>query len=1038
MLHRLPAAARGDAPQTIPVGANAVSIAVESGGAAQADAWVCLWDGANGQWSGRTDQTGRIVLPVSAPAEGTMKITVTAHDRHPYLATIPMAAAQAYVGFQSATIDDDAGGGSQGNGDGLVNPGETVELPIALKNLGALPAPAVDAVLTSEDPYVEVTGTEASYGTIAPGSTAWGATPFVVSVGWGCPADHVLRFDLAVHSEGSEWHSLMEIPVRAPAFQVEAVQIQDGGNGQLEPGESAGLVLTLRNTGSVAAVNVGGQLLSKSQWVTIVDGSVGFGGIAAGGIGANSADPFSVSVDPAAYRGFPVDLLLVSESNGGMADTMTVTLPLGTAASTDPTGGDAYGYVALDDADTGYADAPVYEWIELDPAYGGDGTELPLSDTGYHQDQSVVIDLPFTFQYYGRPFNQATVCSNGWIVMGATNSTEYRNWTIPGAGAPANILAAFWDDLTCEGGGRIFWRHDQAGHRWIVEWSRLQLEGNMPQPAETFEAILYDPLYHRTDSGDGIIVYQYMTVNNLDDVDNYATVGIQNEDHTVGLLYTYSNLYKPGAAPLQSGRAIRILPALTKSLATIEGVVENASFGGAPAAGVDIRVAGEEIPTRTGADGSYLRHLPEGTYTLIAESFDLAPDTVSGVVVSRSAPARVDFSLTDVAGPSITILTDLEHTDSPGPYPIQAKVNDHSSVTQAVLCWRNLDGEWSETPMTAAGSVYEAAIPSGVPGNQLQYYVRATDGTGRVSTSPAGAPGSWRSFWVTQRTYFTDVEGSITGWQLGVPGDDAAHGIWQPLDPQMYIWQLYGQDATIQVSPEDDHTPAPGVLCFFSGGSGMSVNGGTTTLQSPAFDLTGASAAYVDYYRWYGLLSRFDERTGLTARVSSDGGSTWHDMDRVFDSEIRWRAVTHRLNDYITLTDRVVIRFVACNPDPSYPVSCGIDDFGLEVVPRDPTAVPAGELRVFALAPIRPNPHRGSGVRVEFSLEHRGPARLGIFDVQGRLVRRLLDGPAAAGSQTCFWDGLDEAGRETKAGVFFCRLQAAGRIRTQRIVLVPE
>jgi hypothetical protein len=142
---------------------------------------------------------------------------------------------------------------------------------------------------------------------------------------------------------------------------------------------------------------------------------------------------------------------------------------------------------------------------------------------------------------------------------GDTYLTDYRNWTIPGAGAPQNLIAPFWDDLyETNNGGHVFKRYDALNHRLIVEWSHMQNAAG--GPLDTFEAILYDPAYYPTSSGDGIIVFQYRDIANVDGGENYATVGIQNATQTDGVLYTFANVYSAGAAPLAAGRAIRFMP----------------------------------------------------------------------------------------------------------------------------------------------------------------------------------------------------------------------------------------------------------------------------------------------------------------------------------------------------------------------------------------------------------------------------------------------------------------------------------------------
>jgi flagellar hook assembly protein FlgD len=61
---------------------------------------------------------------------------------------------------------------------------------------------------------------------------------------------------------------------------------------------------------------------------------------------------------------------------------------------------------------------------------------------------------------------------------------------------------------------------------------------------------------------------------------------------------------------------------------------------------------------------------------------------------------------------------------------------------------------------------------------------------------------------------------------------------------------------------------------------------------------------------------------------------------------------------------------------------------------------------------------------------------LTIHDAAGRLVRRLVDGPCAVGTQSVQWDGRIEDGGVAPAGVYFARLQANGVTRTGKLVLV--
>jgi flagellar hook assembly protein FlgD len=51
---------------------------------------------------------------------------------------------------------------------------------------------------------------------------------------------------------------------------------------------------------------------------------------------------------------------------------------------------------------------------------------------------------------------------------------------------------------------------------------------------------------------------------------------------------------------------------------------------------------------------------------------------------------------------------------------------------------------------------------------------------------------------------------------------------------------------------------------------------------------------------------------------------------------------------------------------------------------------------------------------------------LRIYDAAGKLVRTLVDEVKETGFHGVDWDGRDEMGVKTAAGVYFCRLMVGG------------
>lgn len=88
------------------------------------------------------------------------------------------------------------------------------------------------------------------------------------------------------------------------------------------------------------------------------------------------------------------------------------------------------------------------------------------------------------------------------------------------------------------------------------------------------------------------------------------------------------------------------------------------------------------------------------------------------------------------------------------------------------------------------------------------------------------------------------------------------------------------------------------------------------------------------------------------------------------------------------------------------------------------------------LAQNHPNPFNPS-TKIRFTLNSDGPARLSIFDLEGRRVRDLLQtGNLHAGEHEAFWDGRDHGGKTVSSGIYFYTLEADGRRESRPMVLL--
>ena len=62
---------------------------------------------------------------------------------------------------------------------------------------------------------------------------------------------------------------------------------------------------------------------------------------------------------------------------------------------------------------------------------------------------------------------------------------------------------------------------------------------------------------------------------------------------------------------------------------------------------------------------------------------------------------------------------------------------------------------------------------------------------------------------------------------------------------------------------------------------------------------------------------------------------------------------------------------------------------------------------------------------------------LTVYDVLGRRVRQLWQGPLGAGSHRFVWDGRDEAGKAVAAGVYLYRVEVDGQIEAKKTTKLP-
>ena len=500
-----------DHESSINVGTNPLefSVTFDESGEPVANAEVCL-AGSDVFATGVTDSEGYVLIEIIPAIEQAITVTVRGGNVIPYQATILVGQPQELIEpFGDPLIVD-----LDGNTDGLINPNENCNITFTLKNWGTLTSNNIEVTLLSADPdYVQIISTDPiSFGNLTPGSSSTGE-PFQFFVKPECPVGQEITLQLHVTTSNSSWDYDYSTVVTGCMLEYKNFMVNDAGsanmNYRMDPGETVNLVFSVENIGEDIAPDVMGVLMSNDQYITIDDTIGSFGTINISDLSINTDDCFIVSVDascPTEYWAQFSLKLYTQDGNYPYQIIPDINLPVALPVSSDYSGPDAYGYYAYSSDDSFYDQTPDYNWVEIESV----GTQVYVPNVS---DFTSTIDLPFTFKYYGINYNHLRISTDGWIAFGGGDQIAPINNTLPYNDDIISMAAVFWDDLydiEYLAEGDIFYYFDNANHRFIIEWDSISHNDFTYEPKpEVFQAILLDPAYYPTTTGDGELIFQY-------------------------------------------------------------------------------------------------------------------------------------------------------------------------------------------------------------------------------------------------------------------------------------------------------------------------------------------------------------------------------------------------------------------------------------------------------------------------------------------------------------------------------------------------
>ena len=264
-------------PDSVPAGDNSIVVQVTIDGVPVPNATVCLRKSGEDYRVAETNGSGIAALSITTPTIGTIDVVVTGQNLvRTARAIVVTGATGPVLKIGGISIDDDAFGGTSGNGDGVMDAGETIDLTPSLTNFGPGAAAPMTLALSSPSPHVLVLDPIAGVAAVQSNGNAAASDPWRVTIAANAPDVAVIPFNVSITDGFDVWTDAFDRVVHAPALEVAGLRTSDAapvgnGDGSIAAGEEFRLYVTLKNFGSGTARELTAVLRSLDGGSSVVD-----------------------------------------------------------------------------------------------------------------------------------------------------------------------------------------------------------------------------------------------------------------------------------------------------------------------------------------------------------------------------------------------------------------------------------------------------------------------------------------------------------------------------------------------------------------------------------------------------------------------------------------------------------------------------------------------------------------------------------------------------------------------------------------------
>ncbi|RYE23255.1 MAG: T9SS type A sorting domain-containing protein, partial [Sphingobacteriales bacterium] len=391
------------------------------------------------------------------------------------------------------------------------------------------------------------------------------------------------------------------------------------------------------------------------------------------------------------------------------------------------------------------------------------------------------------------------------------------------------------------------------------------------------------------------------------------------------------------------------------------------------------------------------------------------------------------------------ILKHTEVANQPANEPINVtaslELTNPSFFQGLKLAYRNRSSAWDTLDMTNNGNLnFSAQIPGQPMSSLVDYYFIVSDYLNiSGNTFPWGYTSeSARSTDVTIPYQFAvgshlviseNFDGTIdtTQWQIGITTDKATSGKWVHTVPAISSYNSRAFGRFISQTGKD-HTSGTG-KCLVTGNttattytsrSTSDVDGGKTTVITPAYDLSSFVYPIIEYHRWYANDRGGDVRRDDSWRVEMvNETSSAQVIESTKQTDTAWRRRIFAVYQYLPSAKGIQLRFIASDNGDDTNVEAAIDDFFIyDGVPTGVTDVPQDKAVIF------PNP-ANDNVRVTLAKAAKGT--ISVFDLTGKMLQTVtMDGNTI---------NYDISTSQLTPGQYMISIQSNKTYQTQKLVV---